>query len=155
MHLVFSDKFLAIGALSVPHLCMPLTILIVTSSEKHTNSDLKREKSKCNSTPHVKFIGDEVCMAGLLLTTSCRPRAWPPNGLALGLGLGLDLGSAWSGPTCKVEIDHTHVILCRLAHVSREPPYVITYHGISLMNFMCKSKNLVRTCEHTAVPLTR
>ena len=121
----------------------------------YTNSDLKREKSKCNSTPHVKFIGDEVCMAGLLLTTSCRPRAWPPNGLALGLGLGLDLGSAWSGPTCKVEIDHTHVILCRLAHVSREPPYVITYHGISLMNFMCKSKNLVRTCEHTAVPATR
>ena len=33
----------------------------------------------------------------------------PPRGLELGLGLGLGLrlGSVWSGPTCKVEIDHT------------------------------------------------
>ena len=33
----------------------------------------------------------------------------PPSGLALGLGLrfGLGLGSGCSGPTCKVEIDHT------------------------------------------------
>ena len=29
----------------------------------------------------------------------------PPKGSAFGLGLGL--GSGWSGPTCKLEIDHT------------------------------------------------
>ena len=54
----------------------------------------------------IKFIND-VCMAGLPLPTSCRPRE-PPMGLGLGLGLvGLGLGSSRSGPTCKVEIDHT------------------------------------------------
>ena len=30
----------------------------------------------------------------------------PPKGLGLGLGFGLRLGSGWSGPTCRVEIDH-------------------------------------------------
>ena len=31
----------------------------------------------------------------------------PPKGLGLGLGLGFRLWSGWSGPKCKVEIDHT------------------------------------------------
>ena len=49
------------------------------------------------SDVHVKFISD-VWMAGLLLPTPCRPRE---------SGFGIGLGSDWSGPTYKVEIDHT------------------------------------------------
>ena len=32
----------------------------------------------------------------------------PPKGLGLRFGIGMGLGSGWSGPTCKVEIDDTH-----------------------------------------------
>ena len=31
----------------------------------------------------------------------------PPKGSVLGVVLGFGLGSGWSGPTCKAEIDHT------------------------------------------------
>ena len=50
-----------------------------------------------------------MCIAGLLLPTSRRPRAdlEPPKGKEFGFGFGLGLGSGWSGPTCKVENDHT------------------------------------------------
>ena len=51
---------------------------------------------------HVKFIND-VSVAGLPLPTSCRPRA-PQK---VGVRLGLSLGSGWSGPACKIQIDHT------------------------------------------------
>ena len=60
-----------------------------------------------------------------------RQRIEPPKELGLGLGVGFGVGlrleSGWSGPTCKVEIDHTpphllHKGFLQDAPAQGEPP---------------------------------
>ena len=65
---------------------------------------------------HVKLISHvwQDCAPADLV-----PASSPPKGSGIGLVtvtvVGLRLGSGWSGPTCKVEIEH-HVVLRLPAH---------------------------------------